>query len=304
MFKKWKSLAKKCLVPPGTDVDLDRDYDPGRKDPDLGKNEGTAALEDGISQLFAYQDKFYAQADRAMLIVLQGIDAAGKDGTIKHVMTGLNPAGVDVHSFKAPSAEERAHDYLWRHNLVLPSLGRIGIFNRSHYENVIVARVHPPLLWPAVPGDDRPHLWRRRYREINEWERYLADNGTVLVKLFLHISRKEQELRFLERIDNPKKNWKYSADDLREREYWDDYRTAFEDMLAHTSTEWAPWYVLPADHKWFSHLSATAILLEAMARVDPRYPKVTAQQKADLAHAKKDLLEGDRAERSKERSGS
>ncbi|MEZ5115142.1 MAG: polyphosphate kinase 2 family protein [Candidatus Nanopelagicales bacterium] len=290
VYTHWKSLAEPCLVPPGRTVDLDRDYDAGRKDPDLDKDEGAAALADGISQLFAYQDKFYAQADRAMLVVLQAIDAAGKDGTVKHVMTGLNPAGVDVHSFKAPSATERAHDFLWRHNLVLPELGRIGIFNRSHYENVIVTRVHPQMLWPDVPEEQRPHLWKRRYREINDWERYLTDNGTVIVKFFLHVSKKEQERRFLERIDDPAKNWKFSAADLHERQYWDDYRTVFQDMLNHTSTEWAPWYVLPADHKWFSHLSASAVLLEAMARIDPQYPDVTAQQKADLAHAKEDLL--------------
>ena len=236
------------------------------------------------------QDRFFAQADRSLLIVLQGIDTAGKDGTIKHVMSGLNPEGVDVHSFKAPSATERAHDYLWRHQTALPELGRIAVFNRSHYENVLITRVHPELLWPRTAVLDSDDIWQRRYRDINDWERYLTDNGTIIVKLFLNLSKGEQERRFLARIDEPEKNWKFSAADLRERAFWDDYQGAFQDMLSYTSTDWAPWHVIPADHKWFSHLSTSAVLLETLRDLNPHYPQVDAAAKAELAEAKKELL--------------
>ncbi len=222
-----------------------------RHDDKLRDDHGAAALADAKAALLDLQDRFFASAERALLIVLQAIDAAGKDGTIKHVMSGLNPPeGVDVYSFKAPSVTERAHDYLWRHQQVLPELGgRMAVFNRSHYENVLITRVHPETLWPRTPALNHPDVWTRRYRDINGWERYLTDNGTVIVKLFLNVSKQEQERRFLARIDEPEKNWKFSVDDLRERAFWDDYQHAFQDMLTHTSTEWAPWYVIPADHK-------------------------------------------------------
>lgn len=223
--------------------------------------------------------------------MLQATDAAGKDGTIKHVMSGLNPEGVDVHSFKAPTSSERVHDYLWRHNLALPPLGRIAIFNRSHYENVLICRVHPDLVWPAparsLPGGD---LWCQRYREINDWERYLTDNGTVVVKIFLNLSNEEQERRFLARIEEPEKNWKFSADDLRERAFWKEYRKAFEEMINETNTKIAPWYVVPADHKWFSHLTTSAILIKTLRRLDPQYPTVSDAQRQALLQAKRDLL--------------
>jgi PPK2 family polyphosphate:nucleotide phosphotransferase len=289
MSTDWASLAKSCLVHPGSTVRLDRDFDPGRRDRNIDKAAGKAALAQATAHLFDYQDRFYAQADTALLIVLQAMDAGGKDGTIKHVMTGLNPQGVDVFSFKAPSAEEQAYGYLWRHQAALPALGRISIFNRSYYENVLVTRVHPELLWPDTPAEARHGLWQRRYREINDWERYLVDNGTVLVKLYLNLSKQEQERRFLRRIDDAEKNWKFSSADLHERAFWDDYTEAFSDMLTHTSTTWAPWHVVPADHKWFSHLSTSAILLETMRAIDPHYPEVGEAARADLAQAKAQL---------------
>jgi PPK2 family polyphosphate:nucleotide phosphotransferase len=289
MSTDWSSLAKGCLVDPGSKVRLHKDFDPGRTDRGINKKAGEATLVNATARLFDYQDRFYAQADIALLIVLQAMDAAGKDGTIKHVMTGLNPQGVDVFSFKAPTADEQAHGYLWRHQAALPSLGRIAIFNRSHYENVLITRVHPELLWPATPAEARHGLWHRRYGEINDWERYLVENGTIIVKLFLNVSKHEQERRFLERIDDPQKNWKFSAADLHERAFWDDYTEAYSDMLSHTSTAWAPWYVIPANHKWFSHLSTSAILLETMRTIDPQYPVIDDDAKAELAKAKAQL---------------
>ncbi len=243
-----------------------------------------AALAEAQAALVDLQDRFFAQADRALLIVLQAIDAAGKDGTIKHVMSGLNPESVDVYSFKAPSETERAHDYLWRHVRALPALGRIAVFNRSYYENVLVTRVHPNLLWPRAAVEEED--WQTRFRNINNWERYLTDNGTVIVKLFLNVSKDEQARRFLDRIEEPEKNWKFSVDDLAERAFWDDYQQAFADMLSHTSTEWAPWHVIPADHKWFSHLSTSAVLVQTLTGLDPRYPGVDDAAKAELAKAR------------------
>ncbi|PND55674.1 polyphosphate--nucleotide phosphotransferase [Mycobacterium sp. ENV421] len=290
MSVQWTTLAAPTRVTPGSTVDLMKHFDPGRRDEKLGKDGGIAALAEAEAALLDLQDRFFAQADRSLLIVLQGIDAAGKDGTIKHVMSGLNPEGVDIHSFKAPSAAEQAHDYLWRHQAALPELGRIAVFNRSHYENVLITRVHPELLWPRTAVLDSKDLWQRRYRDINEWERYLTDNGTIIVKVFLNLSKGEQERRFLARIEEPEKNWKFSADDLRERRFWDQYQKAFGDMLSHTSTAWAPWHVIPADHKWFSHLSTSAVLLETLRDLNPHYPQVDAAVKTELAQAKKELL--------------
>ncbi|MGO9040590.1 MAG: PPK2 family polyphosphate kinase [Mycobacterium sp.] len=293
MPAQWKRLAEATRVKPGSKVDLAKDFDPGRHDQQLRKDHGAAVLADAKAALLDLQDRFFAQADRSLLIILQAIDAAGKDGTIEHVMSGLNPEGVDVYSFKAPSATERAHDYLWRHQSSLPELGRIAVFNRSHYENVLITRVHPETLWPRTAVLDAEDIWQRRYRDINDWERYLTDNGTVIVKLFLNVSKDEQARRFLERIDEPEKNWKFSVADLRERAFWDDYQRAFQDMLSHTSTDWAPWHVIPADHKWFSHVSTSAVLLETLRDLNPQYPQVDAAAKAELAEAKKELVGND-----------
>lgn len=283
-------MVDAARVTPGSWADLVGTYDPERHDPELAKDSGEAALAQAKVVFEELQDRFFAQADRAMLIVLQAIDAAGKDSAIKHVMSGLNPQGVDVYSFKAPTPTELAHDYLWRHQRVLPERGRIAVFNRSHYENVLVTRVHPDQLHPPVPSGDLKALWRRRFEEINSWERYLHETGTVIVKLFLNVSKREQKVRFLQRLDNPEKNWKFSVDDLKERAFWDQYQEAFTDMLSHTSTERAPWYVVPADHKWFAHLTISAILVDTLSSLGPRYPELTGVAKAALARAKSELL--------------
>src|SRR5579859_5546739 len=241
------SLIEPLRVPPGASVSL-RDFDPGYTGP-VSRSQATSLLAEGVELLADYQDRLAAQDTFGVLLVLQGIDAAGKDGTVKHVMSGVNPQAVEVRSFKQPSAEELDHDFLWRYQGALPGRGRIGIFNRSHYEEVLVVRVHEELLaaerMPAVAGDHG--LWARRYREINDWERYLVDNGIHVVKVMLNLSRREQAKRFLKRIDHREKNWKFSPSDVRERRYWEDYQRAFEAMLNQTSTKRAPWYVVPAD---------------------------------------------------------
>ena len=226
-----------------------------------------------------------------MLMCLQALDAGGKDGTIRHVMSGVNPQGVHVSSFKAPSAEELGHDYLWRHARRLPARGEIGIFNRSHYEEVLVARVHPENLdREKLPEEAKGRgIWKRRYREINDWERYLTDNGFKVVKLLLNLSKEEQRVRFLKRIDLPEKNWKFSAADARERQYWDDYQKAFSEMLSATSTEWAPWYVIPADRKWFARICAAAVLARTLMEIDPHYPAVSPARRRNCSIVKGEL---------------
>ncbi len=241
--------------------------------------------------LAEYQQRLSAQDTYGLLVVLQGIDASGKDSTIRHVMSGVNPQGVTVHSFKVPSDEELSHDFLWRYSRNLPARGQIGIFNRSHYEEVLVVRVHPELLekerlGPTVRGE---HIWRRRYREINDWERYLTDNGFTIVKLFLNLSRDEQRRRFLKRIDRPDKNWKFSASDIAERAHWDDYQRAFSEMLSHTSTDAAPWHVIPADHKWFARIAVSAVLVQKLIELDPQYPTIDDEARRRLQEARAEL---------------
>ncbi|GAC56970.1 putative polyphosphate kinase [Gordonia hirsuta DSM 44140 = NBRC 16056] len=286
---KWKKLAESTRVEAGSAVRL-ADFAADARPRGMDKKDGLKQLEAGKLELFDLQDKLYAQGDRSVLIVLQAIDAAGKDGTIKHVMSGINPEGVDVHSFKQPSAEEREHGYLWRHQKAVPPLGRIGIFNRSHYENVLVTRVHPELLWPKTSALPTEGIWKQRYKDINAWEKYLTDNGTVVVKLFLNVSPDEQARRFLARIDTETKNWKFSKTDMAERDLWPDYQRAFGDMLSHTSTPHAPWHVIPADHKWAGHLATFAVLLEAIKRIDPQYPAVSAAERADLSTYRQRLI--------------
>lgn len=284
-------LIRPLRVPPGSAVNLAKDHDPGARFGLRKKHEGVTLLGRGMRLLADYQDRLAAQDIYGVLVVLQALDAAGKDGTIKHVMSGVNPQGVTVSSFKAPTAEELRHDYLWRHARRLPARGELGIFNRSHYEEVLVVRVHPDLAEAErVPGDGKDWaLWSRRYREINDWERYLVDNGIQVVKMFLNISKEEQRARFLKRIDLPEKNWKFSAADARERQYWDDYQRAYSEMLSHTSTEWAPWYVLPADHKWFTRVCAAAVIADTLVRIDPHYPAPSASARRDLLKAKSEL---------------
>jgi PPK2 family polyphosphate:nucleotide phosphotransferase len=223
-----------------------------------------------------------------VLVVLQALDAAGKDGTIRHVMSGVNPQGVAVNSFKVPSSEELDHDFLWRYAQRLPARGQIGIFNRSHYEEVLVVRVHPELLdRQKIPAKAKKgHIWQRRYQEINDWERHLINNGFQVVKLFLNLSREEQRVRFLRRIDLPDHNWKFSSADVAERAHWDEYQKAFSEMLSHTSTEWAPWYVIPADRKWFARISAAAVLVTQLIELDPHYPAVSKKQHDALQEIK------------------
>jgi PPK2 family polyphosphate:nucleotide phosphotransferase len=274
-------LIKPLRVKPGSTVNLAKDFDPGYKAGYVKKKDARQIMENGIAMLCDYQARLAAQDSYGVLVCLQSLDAGGKDGTIRHVMSGVNPQGVHVTGFKVPSAEELDHDYLWRYARHLPARGDIGIFNRSHYEEVLVVRVHPEILdRQKLPEDARGDgLWQRRYREINDWERYLTDNGLRLVKMFLNLSQEEQRTRFFKRLDLPEKNWKFSAADVRERQRWDDYQEAFSQMLSATSTPWAPWYVIPADHKWFARLCAAAVLVHTLIDIDPQYPQVSHERR-------------------------
>ncbi len=289
--KRLDEFVELLRVEPGSHVNLARDYDPALKAGVNKKKDGVALLEEGVALMCEYQARLAAQSTWGVVVVLQALDAAGKDGTIRHVMSGVNPQGVSVNSFKVPSSEELAHDYLWRYAQRLPARGQIGIFNRSYYEEVLVVRVHPEILDrqklpKAAKGGD---VWKRRYREINDWERYLTDNGFRIVKLFLNLSREEQRIRFLRRIDLPDHNWKFSTADVQEREHWDAYQKAFSEALSHTSTEWAPWYVIPADRKWFERLAVGMVLAQALIGIDPQFPKVTKQQRDALLEVKQAL---------------
>jgi PPK2 family polyphosphate:nucleotide phosphotransferase len=288
---KLDKLIDRFIVPPGKKVSLKKDYDPAYTAKFVAEDDAAELLQRGVHLLAEYQDKLYAQNTHALLVVFQAMDAAGKDGTIKHVMSGLNPQGCDVHSFKAPSAEELDHDYLWRNFKVLPERGRIGIFNRSYYEEVLVARVHPEILerQQLPPASKDKDIWKRRFREINDFERYLVDNSIRVLKIFLHVSKAEQKKRFLERIERAEKNWKFSASDVAERAFWKGYMAAYEDMFAHTSTAWAPWYVIPADNKWFTRLAVSAVIVSAMREIDPQYPTLSDEHKAGLLEAKRAL---------------
>jgi PPK2 family polyphosphate:nucleotide phosphotransferase len=257
------------------------------------KDEAKLLLQEGVQTLAEMQDKLYAQDRWAVLLVFQAMDAAGKDGTIKHVMSGVNPQGCEVASFKAPSSEELDHDFLWRCMPWLPNRGHIGIFNRSYYEEVLVVRVHPEFLagQKLPPGLVTKRIWEERYEDINDFERYLARNGTVIRKFFLHVSRKEQKKRFMERLDEPAKHWKFSAADVRERAHWNEYMEAYEDMIRATATPHAPWYVVPADNKWFTRLVVAVAVVEAMEGLNLHYPKVDKKKRAELAAARKLLMQ-------------
>jgi PPK2 family polyphosphate:nucleotide phosphotransferase len=284
-------LIEPFRVKPGSHVTLAEDFDPSFKAGVKKKKAGVKLLADGVTRLAEYQARLAAQDTWGVLVVLQALDAAGKDGTIRHVMSGVNPQGVAVHSFKVPSSEELDHDFLWRYAQRLPARGEIGIFNRSHYEEVLVVRVHPENLdrQKLPPAAKKGDVWKRRYREINDWERYLTDNGFRIVKLFLNLSREEQRVRFLRRLDLPDHNWKFSAADVKERERWDDYQYAFSEMLSHTSTECSPWHVIPADRKWFARIAAAAVIGHALMEIDPRFPTVTKRQHRALLDVKASL---------------
>jgi len=281
-------MPERYLVPPRSSVRL-QEYDTRDTAGLADKDAATAQLLADRHAIVELQSKLYAQRTQGLLVILQGIDASGKDSTIKHVMTGVNPAGVRVTSFKVPSAEELNHDYLWRYVKRLPERGMIGVFNRSHYEEVLVVRVHPHLL----TGEHlQPHLkhdriWSQRFREINHFEEYLTANGFAIVKCFLHISKEEQKKRFLARLDSPDKNWKFSEGDVRERALWDDYRHAFEEMLSHTSTQHAPWHIVPADRKWAARAIVAGLIAAQLRQMDPQYPTVDADGKEALDRARK-----------------
>jgi len=285
-------LARRYRVDDGDGFRLD-DIDPSDtawlKSAD--KAEARDALQLGVDLMAELQDKLYAQDRWAVLLIFQAMDAAGKDGAIKHVMSGINPQGCQVVSFKAPSSEDLDHDYLWRCAKNLPERGRIGIFNRSYYEEVLVVRVHEALLGKQKMPAARvtKDIWKERFRDIRSWERYLDNNGIVVRKFFLHLSRKEQKRRFLERIDNPEKNWKFSATDAQERGYWKDYMRAYEDMIRGTATKQAPWYVVPADNKWFTRIAVASAVIDTLRSLDLHYPDVGKEKIAELARVKKAL---------------
>jgi PPK2 family polyphosphate:nucleotide phosphotransferase len=294
-----KDIVDLFRVPAGETIRL-KDYDPGwaqtEELEELGKEalkeRARKALDQNLADLTRAQDQLYSDDRYAVLIVLQAMDAAGKDGTIKHVMSGVNPQGCQVFSFKKPSAEELDHNFLWRYMRCLPERGRIGIFNRSYYEDVLVVRVHPELLaaqrLPGATGTKK--FWRRRYQDINAFERHLVRNGTVILKFFLNVSKGEQKRRFLERLQRPDKHWKFSAADLAERAHWGRYMKAYSDCLSATSTEWAPWYVIPADHKWVARAVVADVITTTLRSLDLKYPEVTMMQRAALATAKQQLL--------------
>jgi len=289
--KRLAEFIKPFRVKPGSKVTLGEDFDPGFKAGIEKKKDGVELLQTGTELLAEFQARLAAQDTWAVLVVLQALDAAGKDGTIRHVMSGVNPQGVSVHGFKAPSHEELDHDYLWRYAQRLPARGDIGIFNRSHYEEVLVVRVHPEILdgQKLPPSSKKGDIWKRRYREINDWERYLSDNGFRIVKLFLNLSKEEQRRRFLRRIDLPDHNWKFSTSDVAERQHWDAYQEAFSEMLSNTSTEWAPWHVIPADRKWFMRIGVGAVIVNALMDLDPQFPTVNKERRDELQEIKKEL---------------
>jgi len=290
-LQRIREFVEPYRLQPGSDVVLGRDFDPADTGNFFDEEESKELLEHGVDLLDHYQSRLAAQDDYGVLVALQALDAGGKDSTIRHVMSGVNPQGVVVHGFRTPSAEELDHDYLWRYAQKLPERGQIGIFNRSHYEEVVVVRVHPEFLehqkLPAAARGDG--VWERRYRQINDWERFLVENGFLVVKLFLNLSKEEQRRRFLRRIDYPEKNWKFNANDVRERAHWDEYQAAFSEMLGATSTEHAPWYVIPADHKWFMRVAVAAVLVNTLAEIDPQYPTVGEEARKALVAAKTEL---------------
>jgi PPK2 family polyphosphate:nucleotide phosphotransferase len=292
IFKKAHELAKPFCVQDGAGFRL-KDIDPGDtlnlKSDD--KPRAKEALATGVQMLATLQDMLYAENRWGLLLIFQAMDAAGKDGAIKHVMSGVNPQGVDVYSFKSPSAEDLNHDYLWRCMKSLPERGRIGIFNRSYYEETLVVRVHPEFLanQKLAPELITKDIWKDRFQDIRSFERYLTRNGIVIRKFFLHLSKKEQKRRFLERVQNPDKNWKFSSSDMKERQFWNEYQDAYEDMIRQTATKNAPWFVVPADNKWFTRVVIAAAVIDALASLNLSYPKVGKEKLKELAAAKQEL---------------
>jgi len=293
VIKEARELCKPYRVTKGARFRL-KDCDPsdtmGLQSED--KPRAKEALQNGVLALTDLQDMLYAQDRWAVLVILQAMDAAGKDGAIKHVMSGLNPQGCQVFSFKAPSAEELDHDYLWRYMKCLPNRGHIGIFNRSYYEEVLVVRVHPAILekQKIPPSLVNKRIWEERFQDIRNVERYLSRNGVAVVKFFLNVSKEEQKRRFLERADTPEKNWKFSASDMAEREFWDEYQEAFEDLIRNTATKESPWYIVPANTKWFSRVVVAAGVIDTLSNLDLAYPRVDKAKLAEIAKARKALM--------------
>ena len=290
-MKEIRKVMDKLVARPGRKISL-KDYDADWTGSIKDKEHAEGLLRQGVQRLAALQDKLYAQDTFSLLMVFQAMDAAGKDGTIRHVMSGINPQGCQVFSFKAPSTEERDHDYLWRTHKALPERGRIGIHNRSYYEEVLVCRVHPELLAAQQLPEEREEddVWKRRFKEINAFERYLVANGTIVLKFYLNVSKKEQKKRFLERIDKDDKNWKFSVNDARERSHWKEYMRAYEDVFTHTSSKAAPWYIIPADNKWFMRLAVAAITVQTLEDLNLKYPTLTKAKKEELLQAREVLM--------------
>jgi PPK2 family polyphosphate:nucleotide phosphotransferase len=288
---KTAKLAKSYRIDDGKHFRLE-DFDPADTGRWKSVDEAKKHLQKDIERMRTLQDKLYAQDCWSLLLIFQALDAAGKDGTINHVMSGVNPEGVQVYSFKQPSTTEMQHDFLWRTTRDLPERGHIGIFNRSYYEEVLVVRVHPKVLENEMlpPSLVTKNIWDERFEDIQSFERHMARNGTVIRKFFLHLSKKEQKRRFLARLDEPAKNWKFSAADIHEREYWGDYQKAYEDMIRNTATKYAPWYVIPADNKWFTHLAVSAAIVETLEELGLAYPKVDAAKRKELKAARQTLL--------------
>ena len=288
---KTRKLAKSYRVEDGKRFRL-KDFDPADTGDFKSNEEANEKLQKDIERMADLQDKLYAQDNWSLLVILQALDAAGKDSTIKHVMSGVNPQGCQVHSFKTPSETELQHDFLWRTTRHLPERGHIGIFNRSYYEEVLVVRVHSEALKneKLPPSLMTKNIWAERFEDIHSFERHMARNGTVVRKFFLHLSKKEQKKRFLARLEEPEKNWKFSAADIHEREYWDDYQNAYEEAIRNTASKHAPWYVVPADNKWFTHLVVAAAIVETLEELDLCYPKVDAAKRKEIEEAKKALL--------------
>lgn len=281
--------TKKFLVKPGSKIQLAK-IDTTYTGEFPSKSDAKKALRNNIAKLTELQDKLYAQDKYSLLIIFQAMDAAGKDGTIKHVMSGLNPQGTQVTSFKQPSQTELDHGYLWRINQALPERGRIGIFNRSHYEEVLVVRVHNLVKFQKIPERFKTEkIWKMRYEQINNFEKYLFENGIIIVKFFLHISRDEQKERFLKRIDDPAKNWKFSMGDIEERKFWNEYQIAYQEALSATSKKHSPWYIIPADKKWFARLVVSQVIVESMKKLKPEYPLLSKDKMSELATARKIL---------------
>jgi len=291
MHASLSDLAEPYQINNGKKFRL-KNSDPGDTGSLKSPAKATLLLQQSVQMLSEFQEKLYAQDKWALLLIFQAMDAAGKDGTIKHVMSGVNPQGCEVSSFKSPSSKELDHDFLWRTSCALPERGRIGIFNRSYYEEVLVVRVHPEYLDsqrlpPKLTGK---HIWKERFKDIRAFESYLGRNGVVVRKFFLHVSKEEQRKRFLARLDEPKKNWKFSANDVRERQHWDEYMEAYEDMIRHTATKDAPWYVVPADNKWFTRIVVAGAIIDTLQSLDLHFPKVSKAKLKELAAAKHALL--------------